>query len=291
MSQRTLTSFFKPTQNSKSKLELDADCEQNTAKRLKSEQSDDGDKRDVFETIAVVAKIKKQSILTPALSDNIGFSWLTALQPEFNKDYFKKLSSFLVDESKVRTIYPPEPEVFTWTRMAHIRDTKVVILGQDPYHGPNQAHGLAFSVKKGVIPLPSLKNMFQELRFDIDGFCEPNHGDLSDWSKQGVLLLNACLTVRKYEANSHSSKGWEQLTDAVIKWLNNNLSNVVFLLWGSFAQKKGSFVDKKKHLILQCPHPSPFSAHKGFFGCKHFSKANEYLKKNGKKEIDWNYLP
>ncbi|RWS17505.1 uracil-DNA glycosylase 2-like protein [Dinothrombium tinctorium] len=290
MSQKTITSFFKPAQNSKLKRELSADCVHNVSKRSKSEQINGDHNRDAFEEIAI-AKIKKQSILTPALSDNIGVSWFTALQTEFNKDYFKKLSDFLVNERQSHTIYPPESEVFTWTRMANIRDTKVVILGQDPYHGPNQAHGLAFSVKKGVVPPPSLKNMFQELRSDIDGFCEPNHGDLSGWSKQGVLLLNACLTVRKHEANSHSSKGWEQLTDAVIKWLNSNLYNVVFLLWGSYAQKKGSFVDKKKHLVLQCPHPSPLSAHRGFLGCKHFSKANEYLRKNGKKEIDWNYLP
>ncbi|XP_068710172.1 uracil-DNA glycosylase-like isoform X2 [Montipora foliosa] len=168
---------------------------------------------------------------------------------------------------------------------------KVVIIGQDPYHGPRQAHGLCFSVPPGVGIPPSLVNIYKELENDIDGFQAPKHGYLTGWAKQGVLLLNACLTVVASKANSHKDKGWEQFTDAVIRWINSNLTGVVFLLWGAYAQKKGSFIDKKKHCVLKAVHPSPLSAHRGFLGCKHFSQANQYLKKVGKKAIDWRSLP
>lgn len=246
-----------------------------------------------------------------ALSSNIGHSWFLALEPEFKKKYFATLSSFLAIERRSHTIYPPENEVFSWTRFCKIRDVKVVIIGQDPYHGPKQAHGLCFSVQKGVAVPPSLLNMYKELQNDIKDFNKPHHGNLIGWAKQGVLLLNACLTVRESMANSHASRGWENLTDAVIKWLNENNSNLVFMLWGSYAQvsikivkfkriftnyffifqKKSEFISSSKHLVLKSAHPSPLSASRGFFGCKHFSKANEYLVKKGKPAIDWNDLP
>lgn len=220
----------------------------------------------------------------------IGQSWFSALHAEFHKDYFDKLTQFVATERKSYTIYPPMEDVFSWSRFCKIKDVKVVILGQDPYHGPNQAHGLCFSVKKPVPPPPSLENMFKELTNDIAQFAHPGHGDLTGWAKQGVLLLNAVLTVRAHNANSHKGKGWEQFTDAVIKYINNHCAGVVFMLWGSYAQKKGSFIDKKRHHILRCVHPSPLSAYRGFFGCKHFSKANALLKEQGEKEIDWRAL-
>lgn len=220
-----------------------------------------------------------------------GASWKKALGAEFTKEYFVKLSNFVKEERSRRTVYPPEKDVFTWTLQCEINEIKVVIIGQDPYHGPRQAHGLCFSVPPGVSIPPSLVNIYKELTSDIDGFQAPKHGYLMGWAKQGVLLLNACLTVVASQANSHKDKGWEKFTDAVIKWINTNLSGVVFLLWGSYAQKKGSFIDKKKHCVLKAVHPSPLSAHRGFLGCKHFSQANEYLKKAGKKPIDWCNLP
>ncbi|XP_042579370.1 uracil-DNA glycosylase-like [Cyprinus carpio] len=183
----------------------------------------------------------------------------------------------IMNESKVLRV---------WNNMR----VKVVILGQDPYHGPNQAHGLCFSVQRPVSPPPSLVNIFKELASDIEGFEHPGHGDLTGWAKQGVLLLNAVLTVRAHQANSHKDKGWETFTDAVIHWLSTNMQGLVFILWGSYAQKKGAAIDKKRHHVLQTVHPSPLSAHRGFFGCKHFSKTNELLKKSGKKPIDWRAL-
>ncbi|XP_057308330.1 uracil-DNA glycosylase-like [Hydractinia symbiolongicarpus] len=222
---------------------------------------------------------------------DMGHSWKVALQSEFTKPYFQKLQDFLIAERKRATIYPPEKHVYSWTRFCDIQDLKVVILGQDPYHGPNQAHGLCFSVQIGVPAPPSLVNMYKELASDISGFKKPDHGHLVGWAKQGVLLLNACLTVEASKPNSHKDKGWEKFTDATVKYINDNLNNVVFILWGGYAQKKGKFLNKSRHLVLTGVHPSPLSAHRGFFGCKHFSKANEYLKKNRNKEIDWSYLP
>lgn len=219
-----------------------------------------------------------------------GQSWRKDLSVEFGKPYFKQLMAFVSEERKCHTVYPPAEEVFTWTQMCDIEDVKVVILGQDPYHGPNQAHGLCFSVRRPVPPPPSLENMYKELASDIDGFSHPGHGDLTGWAKQGVLLLNAVLTVRAHQANSHKDKGWETFTDAVVQWLSKNLSGVVFLLWGSYAQKKGAAINKKQHHVLKAVHPSPLSAHRGFFGCKHFSKANELLVNSGKSPIDWKAL-
>nr|XP_038945446.1 uracil-DNA glycosylase isoform X1 [Rattus norvegicus] len=201
-----------------------------------------------------------------------------------------KLMGFVAEERKHHKVYPPPEQVFTWTQMCDIRDVKVVILGQDPYHGPNQAHGLCFSVQRPVPPPPSLENIFKELSTDIDGFVHPGHGDLSGWARQGVLLLNAVLTVRAHQANSHKERGWEQFTDAVVSWLNQNLNGLVFLLWGSYAQKKGSAIDRKRHHVLQTAHPSPLSVYRGFFGCRHFSKANELLQRSGKKPISWKEL-
>ncbi|KAL3864642.1 hypothetical protein ACJMK2_006307 [Sinanodonta woodiana] len=215
----------------------------------------------------------------------VGFgpSWFKALEPEFSKPYFIELSKFVESERRKGTVYPPPEDVFTFTRACDIKDVEVIILGQDPYHGPNQAH--EFSVKT------HLKNMYQELSRDIDGFQIPGHGYLLGWAEQGVLLLNACLTVRAHEANSHKDKGWEKFTDAIISWFNKNCSGIVFILWGSYAQKKGAFIDKKRHHILKGVHPSPLSALRGFFGCGHFSKCNELLKADGKKTIDWSHLP
>ncbi|XP_061458439.1 uracil-DNA glycosylase isoform X2 [Rhineura floridana] len=201
-----------------------------------------------------------------------------------------ELMAFVAEERKHSLVYPPPHQVFTWTQMCNIHDVKVVILGQDPYHGPNQAHGLCFSVQRPVPPPPSLENIYKELATDIEGFSHPGHGDLTGWAKQGVLLLNAVLTVRAHQANSHKEKGWEQFTDAVVSWLNKNLDGLVFMLWGAYAQKKGSSIDRKRHHILQTVHPSPLSVHRGFFGCKHFSKTNELLEKSGKKPIDWRAL-
>ncbi|XP_055407050.1 uracil-DNA glycosylase [Bubalus kerabau] len=219
-----------------------------------------------------------------------GESWKKHLSGEFGKPYFIKLMGFVAEERKHYTVYPPPHQVFTWTQMCDIRDVKVVILGQDPYHGPNQAHGLCFSVQRPVPPPPSLENIYKELSTDIDGFVHPGHGDLSGWAKQGVLLLNAVLTVRAHQANSHKERGWEQFTDAVVSWLNQNAHGLVFLLWGSYAQKKGSAIDRKRHHVLQTAHPSPLSVYRGFFGCRHFSKTNELLQKSGKEPINWKDL-
>lgn len=225
-----------------------------------------------------------------ALHENIGVSWFRALQPEFEKPYFKKLSAFIKAERSSKVIYPPANKVYTWTHHHDIKNTRVIILGQDPYHGPNQAHGLSFSVQKGVRVPPSLVNIFKELENDIEGFKPPEYGDLTGWAKQGVLMLNACLTVEQGKANSHQNKGWETFIDAVISIICKNSSNkVVFLLWGRPAQRKASMIDKR-HKILTAAHPSPLSAHNGFFGCAHFSQTNAFLRSQGLPEIDWKAL-
>ncbi|XP_048370289.1 uracil-DNA glycosylase isoform X2 [Sphaerodactylus townsendi] len=229
----------------------------------------------------------RASSVAPA---EIGHSWRVSLTGEFSKPYFSQLMTFVAEERKRYTVFPPPHQVFTWTQMCDINDVKVVILGQDPYHGPNQAHGLCFSVQRPVPPPPSLENIYKELETDIEGFSHPGHGDLTGWAKQGVLLLNAVLTVRAHQANSHKEKGWEQFTDAVVSWLNKNLDGLVFMLWGAYAQKKGSAIDRKRHHVLQTVHPSPLSVYRGFFGCKHFSKTNELLRKSGTKPIDWRAL-
>ncbi|HEY0261425.1 MAG TPA: uracil-DNA glycosylase [Chitinophagales bacterium] len=215
-------------------------------------------------------------------------SWKQVLAPEFEKEYFQNIKQFILSEkAKGKTIYPPGSLIFNAFDRIPFDKLKVVILGQDPYHGAGQAHGLSFSVPLGVAPPPSLKNIYKELQTDIPNFQIPNNGNLEKWASQGIFLLNAFLTVNASEPASHQNAGWEHFTDAVIKMLSDKREHLVFLLWGNFAQKKAALIDEKKHLILKAAHPSPFSAHSGFFGCKHFSKTNAYLAQNGITPIDW----
>lgn len=214
-------------------------------------------------------------------------SWKLALQEEFNADYFKTLKDFLREEVKTQKIYPPGKQIFSAFNFTPLTAVRVVILGQDPYHGTGQAHGLAFSVADGVAIPPSLKNIYKELHDDL-AIPVPQTGNLEKWAKQGVLLLNATLTVRAGQAGSHQGKGWEIFTDQVIRTISDLRAGVVFLLWGRFAQEKEALIDTSKHFVLKAAHPSPFSAYRGFLGCKHFSKTNEILKRNGMGEIDWN---
>lgn len=218
----------------------------------------------------------------------IAESWKPVLQQEFDKPYFEALVVFLKQQkAEGKTIFPPGPQIFAAFDYTAFEDTRVVIIGQDPYHGQGQAHGLCFSVNKGVHVPPSLQNMYKELKTDVEGFEIPNHGDLSHWAKQGVLMLNATLTVEKDKAGSHQGKGWEVFTDAVIKAISTQKEHVVFILWGKFAQSKAQLIDASKHLILMAAHPSPFSAYNGFFGCKHFSKTNDYLKQHHLPIVNW----
>lgn len=218
----------------------------------------------------------------------IAESWKPVLQQEFDKPYFEALIDFLKQEKAAgKTIFPPGPQIFAAFDYTAFNNVRVVIIGQDPYHGQGQAHGLCFSVNKGIAVPPSLQNMYKELKTDVEGFEIPNHGDLSHWAKQGVLMLNATLTVEKDKAGSHQGKGWEAFTDAVIKAVSTQKENVVFILWGKFAQSKARLIDESKHLILTAAHPSPFSAYNGFFGCKHFSKTNHYLKQHQLPIINW----
>jgi uracil-DNA glycosylase len=225
------------------------------------------------------------------LLTNLEDSWAKVLQKEFSQIYFLKLLKFLSTEYSNHKIFPPIDLVYNWSFLCPLSSVKVVILGQDPYHNDGQAMGLCFSVPPNISPPPSLVNIYKELEQDVRGFTAPRHGCLIGWARQGVLLLNATLTVRAHEAMSHSNKGWEQFTDSVIRLLSKNSDNLVFMLWGSHAQKKGQAVDRKKHLVLEAVHPSPLSVHRGFFGCKHFSKANAFLERKGKTPIDWSQLP
>ncbi len=217
---------------------------------------------------------------------NLGNDWDEILKGEFDKQYYRNLREFLKQEYKTGTIYPSMYDIFNALKFTPYKDVKVVIIGQDPYHGPKQAHGLCFSVQKGVAIPPSLLNIYKELNSDI-GFKIPQHGYLKNWADQGVLLLNAVLTVRAGEANSHKGKGWEIFTDTVIKHLNDRQEPLVFMLWGANAKAKGAMITNPNHLVLTAAHPSPLSAYNGFFGCRHFSKANEFLKANGQAGIDW----
>ncbi|HHF2582658.1 TPA: uracil-DNA glycosylase, partial [Haemophilus influenzae] len=215
-------------------------------------------------------------------------SWTDVIGKEKVQPYFQHaLQQVHLARASGKTIYPPQEEVFNAFKYTAFEDVKVVILGQDPYHGANQAHGLAFSVKPEVAIPPSLLNMYKELTQDISGFQMPSHGYLVKWAEQGVLLLNTVLTVERGMAHSHANLGWERFTDKVIAVLNEHREKLVFLLWGSHAQKKGQIIDRTRHLVLTAPHPSPLSAHRGFFGCRHFSKTNSYLESNGMKPIDW----
>ncbi len=214
-------------------------------------------------------------------------SWLAELTNEFDQNYMQKLKVFLQQEKAAhKQIYPPGNLIFNALNTTSLDQVEIVILGQDPYHGPGQAHGLCFSVLPGVAIPPSLINIYKELESDL-GIKPAKHGCLTHWAEQGVLLLNAVLTVEKAHAASHQKKGWELFTDKIISILNEKKSGLVFLLWGSYAQKKGQFIDRNKHLVMQSPHPSPLSAHRGFLGNKHFTQANAYLHKQGKQIIDW----
>lgn len=214
-------------------------------------------------------------------------TWADILAAEKQQAYFKEILSFVeAERAGGKIIYPPNSDVFNALAFTPLTNVKVVIIGQDPYHGPHQAHGLCFSVKAPTPPPPSLVNIFLELKNDI-GIERPNHGDLESWARQGVLLLNAVLTVEEGKPGSHANKGWERFTSKIIEELNARKEHLVFLLWGAYAQKKAESVDRSRHLVLTAPHPSPLSAHRGFLGCKHFSQANAYLTQHGLEPIDW----
>lgn len=230
---------------------------------------------------------ESENLTTVNINPVLEESWKQAMRDEFTKPYFIELKKFLLQEkADGQIIYPAGSQLFNAFNLTPFNKVKVVILGQDPYHGIGQAHGLCFSVPDGVKPPPSLQNIFKEINSDL-GIEIPDSGNLERWAKQGVLLLNALLTVRANQPASHHKRGWEQFTDKVIETISKEKSGVVFLLWGRFAQDKESLIDQSKHFILKAAHPSPFSAYNGFFGCKHFSKANEFLKKQGKNEIAW----
>ena len=212
--------------------------------------------------------------------------WVEAVGGEFSKPYYKELYEFVREEYNTTTVYPPADDIFNALHLTALKDVKVLILGQDPYHGANQAHGLSFSVLPGQRIPPSLKNIYTELHDDL-GCDIPNNGYLEKWAKQGVLMLNTVLTVRAHKPNSHQGKGWEYFTDAIIRAVNEQDRPIVYLLWGRPAQKKASMLNNPKHLILKAPHPSPYSADTGFFGCRHFSQANEFLESHGAEPIDW----
>lgn len=216
----------------------------------------------------------------------IANDWLEPLSPEFKKEYYRELYQFVKKEYSERPIYPKADDIFNALHLTPRKEVKAVILGQDPYHNEGQAHGLCFSVKPGVDIPPSLVNIYQELHEDL-GCYIPNHGFLEKWARQGVLMLNTVLTVRAHQANSHQGKGWEKFTDAIIEAVNKEDRPIVFLLWGAPAQRKAAMLNNPKHLILKAPHPSPLSAYRGFFGCRHFSQANEFLKAHGVEPIDW----
>lgn len=216
----------------------------------------------------------------------ISNDWAEKISVEYRKPYYRELFNFIKEEYSKVVVYPPSEDIFNAMHLTPLSKVKCVILGQDPYHEPGQAHGLCFSVKPDIKIPPSLENIYKELHDDI-GFAIPNHGYLEEWAKQGVLLLNTVLTVQAHRAFSHRGKGWEQFTDAIIRTVNEIDRPVVFLLWGKPAQEKKALLNNPKHLILEAPHPSPLSAYRGFFGCRHFSKANDFLMKNGETPIDW----
>ena len=220
---------------------------------------------------------------------SLGNDWDELLAEEFKKEYYLALREFLKSEYSARRIYPPMSDIYNALRYTSAKGTRVVILGQDPYHGAGQAHGLCFSVKEGTPPPPSLKNIFKELNAEL-GIPEPRCGELVGWAKQGVLLLNTTLTVREASPQSHKGKGWEILTDRIISVINEKSEPVVFMLWGGNARKKKALINTERHLILECAHPSPLSAYNGFFGCNHFITANEFLKQKGLCEIDWSQI-
>lgn len=222
-----------------------------------------------------------------AVSYNPNMDWATALKEEKQKPYFKAVLDFIKQEKQAgKQIFPPSKHIFRALAEVPLDRVRVVIIGQDPYHQPGQAHGLSFSVADGVQIPPSLRNIYQEIKEDL-GVEPPESGDLLRWAQEGVLLLNSVLTVEANQAGSHAGRGWEEFTDAVIRVVNEHTEHTVFLLWGAYAKRKGEAVDESRHLVLSAPHPSPLSAHRGFFGCRHFSKANQYLEQNGLKPVRW----
>ncbi|OWZ06681.1 Uracil-DNA glycosylase [Phytophthora megakarya] len=300
---RDIRSFFgaqPPTKKRRTTQEKDAESENaitkvsestastsaNQEQQQESEDQQDADEQGVVLPMTSFVALQK----TVQLCSLMHQSWFDLLQKEFTRGSFQALTRFLEgEEGRKKTVYPPPADVFAALRDCAFSDLKVVILGQDPYHGPEQAHGLSFSVRHGVPPPPSLKNIFKEAMNDV-AITRPTHGCLSCWSRQGVLMLNTVLTVRRGEANSHKKRGWEQFTDAVIANVNKHASNVVFLLWGKPAQEKGALIDSKRHLVVRSSHPSPLGATKTnapFLGSKCFSRANSYLKEHGKEPIDW----
>ena len=226
----------------------------------------------------------------PSRAPDLEESWLEVLAPEFDKPYMLELRQFLVEERKRVAVYPPGREMFNALDSTPFHDVRVVILGQDPYHGPGQAHGLCFSVRRGVRPPPSLVNIFRELHSEL-GVPMPNHGELTAWASQGVLLLNTVLSVRARQAQSHANRGWETFTDQIIRALDQRRDGLVFVLWGAAAGRKAAMVDARRHLVLRAPHPSPFSAGRGFFGCGHFARINTHLQGLGLTPIDWSLPP
>jgi uracil-DNA glycosylase len=228
----------------------------------------------------------KNTIKQIRMDVQIEESWKQILSAEFEKDYFRQLTDFVRNEYRSTTVYPPGKLIFNAFNLCPFEQVKVVIIGQDPYHGPGQAHGLCFSVNDNVPFPPSLRNIFKEIQDDL-GKPIPESGNLTRWAKQGVLLLNATLTVRAHQAGSHQRRGWEEFTDAAIRALAEQREHLVFILWGAYAQKKGAFIDRSRHLVLTSVHPSPLSAHNGFFGNRHFSRANEYLQQHGQTPIEW----
>jgi len=286
-----ITTFFTPKKAEKRKSDVGLDKENRQNDDNIPESPDRPVKNRKIEELENFEPSEKQLEMTK-LFPGIRVmhpSWFNALKDVMEKTKFKSLSEFVKQKRAKGTVYPKPMDVFSWTKMP-MNKIKVLVLGQDPYHGPNQAHGLSFSVLKPTPPPPSLRNMFKELIQDenIPSFDrKPNHGDLTKWADQGVLMLNAVLTVDQASANSHKGKGWEEITDGAIKAVSKRCTGIVFLLWGGFAQKKTSLIDKNKHLVICGAHPSPLSAHRGFFGSKHFSKANKHLKSIGKSEIEW----
>ena len=222
----------------------------------------------------------------PGINPKIEGSWKEILKDEFSSQYFTELKEFLIEEKKKFNIYPPGKLIFNAFNRTAFEEVRVVILGQDPYHGKGQAHGLCFSVPEGISQPPSLLNIFKELKSDL-GIPIANHGNLEKWTSQGILLINATLTVRANQAGSHQNKGWEKFSDVVIQKISEKRAGIIFLLWGSYAQAKELLIDKNKHYVLKAAHPSPFSADNGFFGCKHFSKTNDILSRHGLEKIDW----
>ncbi|NXN94656.1 UNG glycosylase, partial [Rhinopomastus cyanomelas] len=299
--QKTLLSFFSPAPSKRRSRSPEPgggdEVTRSPAKRAKAAAAVDAGAAlspELQERIRKNKEAAQKLLAERNVPPGFGESWKRHLGSEFSKPYMVKLMAFVAEERKRHTVYPPAEQVFTWTQMCDIKDVKVVILGQDPYHGPNQAHGLCFSVQKPVPPPPRLFPAQGRGAVHVQRLV-PTHWGVGEvaptrWGTWRVLLLNAVLTVRAHQATSHKERGWEQFTDVVVSWLNTNLHGVVFMLWGAYAQKKGSSIDRKRHHVLQTVHPSPLSANRGFFGCRHFSKTNELLRKSGKEPIDWRRL-